>query len=218
MAPERSGPLGESHVTLALLCHPERYQSLDQQPSRVDTELETAGVLHRGCRIAKRLQEAQLVCTRHDGGGTSVVQQLGELGPHGVLVISRRWSRKSVLPANVHSMSLGPSNAFSQRRARPWSKRSLSSSRQNASIKCAGTGSLIVSPPGSVRIAVSFRPCLRSSTSPVRLSRKRSGVTRPWTTDSPSPHVASIRRSSAPFTGFRVNSTPETSASTSRWT
>ena len=43
-------------------------------------------------------------------------------------------------------------------------------------------------------------------------------MTRPATTASPSPQLASITRSSAPVTGFCVNMTPAASGSSSDWT
>ena len=48
--------------------------------------------------------------------------------------------------------------------------------------------------------------------------RKWSGITRPATTASPRPQLASITRSSAPLIGFRVNITPALSGSRSSWT
>ena len=56
----------------------------------------------------------------------------------------------------------------------------------------------------------------RSCTAPARSATQRSGVTRPETTHSPSPQLASITiRPRSPDTGSTVNSTPEVRASTS---
>ena len=73
-----------------------------------------------------------------------------------------------------------------------------------------GTCCSKVPPFGSERMAMRLRPALRSSTWPERSRRKWSGTTRPATTASPRPQLASIRRSSAPVTGCSVNITPAT--------
>ncbi len=54
-------------------------------------------------------------------------------------------------------------------------------------------------------------PAWRSRTWPWRLRQTWSGITRPATTASPRPQLASITRSSAPLMGWRVNSTPAVS-------
>ena len=67
---------------------------------------------------------------------------------------------------------------------------------------------------------VSFVAMSRFTTRRLRRpTAKRSGVTSPPTTDSPSPQdeLITIRRSE-PVTGSTVNSTPEASALISRWT
>ncbi len=75
-----------------------------------------------------------------------------------------------------------------------------------------------VPPSGSLRIATFFRPGTVSSTFPSRSRRKWSGITRPATTASPRPQLASITRSSAPLIGLRVNMTPAHSGSSSDMT
>src|SRR3954447_15956132 len=85
---------------------------------------------------------------------------------------------------------------------------SWTSERHNASTSSAATSSSTVPPDDTDRIANFFNPGRRSSTSPDRDKRNVSGMTRPATTASPSPHAASIIRSSAPVIGFRVNITP----------
>src|SRR5205085_1602248 len=71
---------------------------------------------------------------------------------------------------------------------------------------------------GGARMAVRLRPAWRSRTWRERSRRKWSGTTRPATTASPRPQLASIKRSSAPVTGFSVNMTPAAVGLRSVWT
>ena len=101
--------------------------------------------------------------------------------------------------------------------------------RQGADLR-VGEGELVsrqrralpvrVPPPGTATIATRLSPRRRSRISPVAVSTtKWSGLTAPETTASPRPRLASMtawRR--LPVTGFAVNRTPETSASTIRCT
>ena len=66
-------------------------------------------------------------------------------------------------------------------------------------------------------MAMRLRPALRSNTWPERSMRKWSGTTRPATTASPRPQLASIMRSSAPVIGFSVNITPAVVGLSSVW-
>ena len=94
----------------------------------------------------------------------------------------------------------------------------MSSSRHSISTSSGETISSMVPPSAAARIAIFFTPGVRSRTAPVRSMRKLSGITRPATTTSPSPQLASMSRSSVLLIGFCVKSTPATAGSRSDWT
>jgi hypothetical protein len=75
-----------------------------------------------------------------------------------------------------------------------------------------------VPPSAAARIAIFLKPGVRSRIAPARSIRNVSGITRPATTTSPRPQLASIMRSSAPVIGFCVNITPAESGFSSDWT
>ncbi len=157
--------------------------------------------LQSGHGVARRRAGRRCVAARLPGGDGATLEEVERP------VLERPFD---VAPRAVDLLALQGELAQS---AASWA-----SSRQSWLTCAGGTCSSKVPPFGSERIAMRLRPALRSSTWPARSRRKWSGTTRPATTASPRPQLASIKRSSAPVTGFSVNMTPAAAGLRSVWT
>lgn len=93
-------------------------QRLELEARRLRVEPKPARVLGRRGGLRERLDQAELEGARYHRGGAAHLDQVGEFADFTAPVIALRWRRCRSASANAHSMSLGPSNASSQRRAR----------------------------------------------------------------------------------------------------
>ena len=133
------------------------------------------------------------------------------------VVIGRDWSRYSSPPRMAHSMSCGQPKCRATPLANCQRRYTSRPRRQGCRRRPSSTGHSSFAP--AARYAC-LSAITASSTRPVSFSsRSTSGCTRPETTVSPSPQLASRSISRLrPSCGLAVKSTPATSAETCRCT